>query len=141
MSLNEIYSDIIIDYSRNPKFKRVLNNSEHSHSKNLSCGDEIDIYIKIEDSIIKDISYEGKGCIISSSSAAMMCETLKGRRYDEALKIIENVLKMSHKEPYDEELIEDIQVFSDISKYPMRVKCFTLSWHTADDILRSWKKV
>jgi len=71
----------------------------------------------------------------------MMCETLKGRRYDEALKIIENVLKMSHKEPYDEELIEDIQVFSDISKYPMRVKCFTLSWHTADDILRSWKKV
>jgi len=141
MSLNEIYSDIIIDYSRNPKFKRVLDNSKHRHSKNLSCGDEIDIYIKIEDSIIKDISYEGKGCIISSSSAAMMCETLKGRRYDEALKIIENVLKMSHKEPYDEELIEDIQVFSDISKYPMRVKCFTLSWHTADDILRSWKKV
>jgi len=140
MSLNEIYSDIIIDYSKNPKFRRVLDNSKHRHSKNLSCGDEIDIYIKIEDSIIKDISYEGKGCIISSSSAAMMCETLKGRRYDEALKIIENVLKMSHKEPYDEELIQDIQVFSDISKYPMRVKCFTLSWHTADDILRSWKK-
>ena len=140
MSLNEIYSDIIIDYSRNPKFKRVLDNSKHRHSKNLSCGDEIDIYIKIEDSIIKDISYEGKGCIISSSSAAMMCETLKGRRYDEALKIIENVLKMSHKEPYDEELIEDIQVFSDISKYPMRVKCFTLSWHTADDILHSEEK-
>ena len=140
MSLNEIYSDIIIDYSKNPKFRRVLDNSKHRHSKNLSCGDEIDIYIKIEDSIIKDISYEGKGCVISCSSAAMMCETLKGRRYDEALKIIENVLKMSHKEPYDEELIQDIQVFSDISKYPMRVKCFTLSWHTADDILHSEEK-
>ncbi|MBP7236908.1 MAG: SUF system NifU family Fe-S cluster assembly protein [Petrotogaceae bacterium] len=140
MSLNEIYSDIIIDYSKNPKFRRVLDNSKHRHSKNLSCGDEIDIYIKIEDSIIKDISYEGKGCVISCSSAAMMCETLNGRRYDEALKVIENVLKMSHKEPYDEELIKDIQVFSDISKYPMRVKCFTLSWHTADDILHSEEK-
>lgn len=136
MSLEDLYSDIILDYARNPQFQGEIPDATiKEDGKNLSCGDEITLYLKIEDNIIKDVKFAGHGCIVSQSSAALLCETIKGKTLKEAREILEEVEKMAQGEDFDEEKIGNIAVYSEISKFPIRVKCFTLAWHTLENSL------
>jgi nitrogen fixation NifU-like protein len=137
MSLEDLYSEIILDYSKNPQFKKIIENAEEYHGHNSSCGDEITLYLNEKDGKILDISFDGHGCIISQASAAMMCEILKGRSVENAKSILENILRMSRGEDYNKEVVEDIEIFEDIKNFPMRVKCFTLSWHTIENFLKN----
>ncbi|BBE30514.1 iron-sulfur cluster assembly scaffold protein IscU [Tepiditoga spiralis] len=137
MSIEDLYTDIILDYAKNKKFKKEIKNAWHEHGKNLSCGDELELYVKLEDGVIKDASYTGHGCIVSQASASIMCESIKGKKLSEAKKIVQNVLNMAQGNEYNEEVVGDIEIFEDISNYPMRVKCFTLSWHTFDTVLKN----
>ena len=137
MSIEDLYTDIILDYAKNKKFKKEIKDALHEHGKNLSCGDELELYVKLEDGVIKDASYTGHGCIVSQASASIMCESIKGKTPLEAKKIVQNVLKMAQGNEYDESIVGDVEIFEDISNYPMRVKCFTLSWHTFNTVLKS----
>lgn len=139
IGLEDLYSDIILDYAKNDRYKKEIPDALESEGKNLSCGDEITIYLKVEDNIIKEASFKGHGCIISQASAAMMCEYIEGKTVEEAERIFSEVIKMSQGKEYDEELIDGMDIFSDISKFPMRTKCFTLSWHTLEDALKKEK--
>ncbi|TGG87490.1 Fe-S cluster assembly sulfur transfer protein SufU [Geotoga petraea] len=140
LSLEDIYSEIILDYAKNTKNKRIIEDAHEKKGKNLSCGDEIKIFIKPENGIIKDVSFEGHGCIISQASAAIMCDTIKGKTVEEAEDFIEEVLKMARGEDFDKEKLGELDLFENIKDFPMRIKCFTLSWHTAKEDIEEIKE-
>ncbi|APT76158.1 nitrogen fixation protein NifU [Marinitoga sp. 1135] len=136
MSLEDLYSDIILDYARNPQFQGEIDDATISEDgKNLSCGDEITLFLKVKNGKIEEARFKGHGCIVSQSSAALMCEAITGKSLDEAEKILEEVEKMAQGEDFDEELVGNLVVYSEISKFPVRVKCFTLAWHTLENAL------
>ena len=105
------------------------NNYIKLNSRNVSCIDNIDIYIKLNNNIIEDITFEGEACVISISSTSIMINLLIGKTIDEALNIIENFNNMIEEKEYDECLLEEANVYNDISKQPSRKKCATLSWN------------
>ncbi|KAF2956139.1 Fe-S cluster assembly sulfur transfer protein SufU [Marinitoga sp. 38H-ov] len=136
MSIEDLYSDIILDYARNPQFQGEIEDATiKEDGKNLSCGDEITLYLKVEDNIIKDAKFSGHGCIVSQSSAALLCEAITEKSLDEAKKILEEVEKMAQGDEFDEKLVGNVGIYSEISKFPIRVKCFTLAWHTLENSL------
>ncbi|SHE44250.1 nitrogen fixation protein NifU [Marinitoga hydrogenitolerans DSM 16785] len=136
MSLEDLYSDIILDYARNPQFQgEIPDATMKEDGKNLSCGDEITLYLKVENNIVKKARFSGHGCIVSQSSAALLCESVEGKTLDEAERILEEVEKMAQGEEFDENIVGNVGIYSEISKFPIRVKCFTLAWHTLENIL------
>jgi nitrogen fixation NifU-like protein len=135
IGIEDLYSDIILDYAKNNKYRKEIPASQKAEGRNLSCGDEITIFLKVDNGKIVEASYLGHGCIISQASAAMMCEIIEGKSVEEAEKILNEVIKMSQGKEYDKDLIDGMKVFSDISNFPMRIKCFTLSWHTLEDAI------
>lgn len=122
---------IILDNYQNPiNRKRQDNNTEYKkiNSRNVSCIDNIDLYIKVKDNIIEDITFDGEACVISISSTSIMTNLLKGKTIKEAIEIIENYNNMIDEKEYNKELLKEATVYDDISKQPARIKCATLSW-------------
>ncbi len=137
--MKELYSDVAIEYAKNESFRGKIENALSKEGKNISCGDEVTLYLKIDDDKIVDASFEGSGCIVSQASAAMLVEMVKGKNVDEIRKIMENVDRMMKGEEYDEDVLGNLVIFSSIRKYPVRSKCFALAWKTLEDLLRDYK--
>ena len=131
---------IILDNSQNSiNRKRVEDSCYIKHnSRNVSCIDNIDLYIKVEDNVIKDIKFEGEACVISISSTSIMCSLLKDKTIDEAIEIVKNYNNMIEEKEYDESVLKEAIVFDDIYKQPSRKKCATLSW---DGLLEELEKL
>ena len=141
MSLEDLYSDIILDYARNPQFQGEIPDATiKEDGKNLSCGDEITLYLKIENNIVKEAKFSGHGCIVSQSSAALLCETIEGKTLEDTKKILDEVEKMAQGEEFNEDLIGNVAIYSEISKFPVRVKCFTLAWHTLENSIEDFEE-
>lgn len=109
-----------------------------AHGNNPLCGDQIDVYIKIKDGVVDDISFEGNGCAICTSSASMMTMALKGKTEAEADALFNS---FHHALTEDEQYAEDVplgklEVLKGVKDYPVRVKCATLAWHTFDAALK-----
>ncbi len=137
MSNSEIYQELILDHYKNPRNYHEIKDPSHSaEGHNPLCGDELEVYVKIDDSIIKEISFKGAGCAISQASASLMTEKLKGVSTKTALETFEKVHTMlTGKNPGEltEEDIEQlgkVAVLSGVCNFPMRVKCASLAWHT-----------
>ena len=124
-------SIILENYQNSYNRKRHDDNAEYQkiNSRNVSCIDNIDLYIKMKDDVIEDITFEGEACVISISSTSIMTNLLKGKTIDEAIKIIKNFDNMIEEKEYDEELLSEAVVYDDVAKQPSRKKCATLSWH------------
>ena len=123
---------IILDNYQNAVNRRKEDNNpsyEKLNTRNVSCIDNIDLYIKIKDNVIEDISFDGEACAISISSTSIMTNILKGKKVEEAIKIIEEYEKMIDEKEYDKDLIKEAIVYEDISKQPARIKCATLTWN------------
>ena len=137
--IDDIYTDLIMEHSSNSYNKKELNNPSCSMlGHNPNCGDEIKIEIVIEDRKILDMAFSGHGCAISQSSTSIMIDTIKGKKIDEAKKIIETFIKMIKRENLtdeEKEMLGNSIAFENISNMPARVKCATLCWHTAQDLL------
>lgn len=124
----DIKRSIILDNYQNPNNKRVSGTDYIKiNTRNVSCIDNLDIYLKIEDNIIKDISFEGEACVISISSTNILSNLLIGKTKEEGIYLIDNYLKMINEEEYDKEVLKELLVFGDTSKQPSRIKCATLS--------------
>lgn len=124
----DIKRSIILDNYQNPNNKRVSGTDYIKiNTRNVSCIDNLDIYLKIEDNIIKDISFEGEACVISISSTNILTNLLIGKTKEEGIYLIDNYLKMINEEEYDKEVLNELLVFDDTSKQPSRIKCATLS--------------
>ena len=137
---SELKRSIILDNYENPINRGRCNQDEGyilENSRNVSCIDNIDLYVKIEDNIIKDIKFDGEACVISISSSSIMSNILIGKSVEEALNIIDNYKNMIEEKDYNKDILEEAIVYEDMYKQPSRKKCATLSW---DGIARVLKK-
>ena len=123
-------SIILENYQNSYNRKRHDNDDNYLkvNNRNVSCIDNLDIYIKLDGEVIEDISFEGEACVISISSTSIMVNMLIGKSIDEAIKIIDNYEAMIEENVYDDSLLGEACVYDDVSKQPSRKKCATLSW-------------
>ena len=132
----DLKRSIILDNYQSPNNKHTSDDSYFKiNTRNVSCIDNLDIYLKIEDNIIKDISFEGEACVISISSTNILTNLLIGKTKEEGIYLINNYLKMINEEEYDKEVLKELLVFDDTSKQPSRIKCSTLSANGIKDYL------
>ncbi len=128
---------IILDHYQNPRNKGLVKDDNYLYAdmNNESCIDEVEIQVKIEDGILKDIHFDGEACAICTSSSSIMVETLMGKTVDEAIQILKNYANMIDEKPYDEKILEQAVVYDDIYKQPNRKKCALLPWWGIEKIL------
>lgn len=132
--LRELYQSTILDHNKKPRNFRV---PEHANRKaeghNPLCGDRVTVYLEVEDGVVRDVGFQGAGCAISTASASLMTEAVKGRTLDEARALFERLHDLvagdSGEEP-DIEALGKLAVFAGVREFPVRVKCATLPWHT-----------
>ena len=133
--LRDLYEELILDHNRNPRNypKKPDGTNCSGHGYNPLCGDEFRIYLTVEGGIIKDAGFDGTGCAISTASASLMTEALKGMPVDEAEALFEKVHTMLTEQDTTSRTgtpLGKLSVLSGVREYPMRVKCATLAWHT-----------
>ena len=135
--LDELYRDIILDHYRNPRHRGSLTDASASHEGlNPLCGDEVTVDVALRDGRIADIAYRGSGCSISQSSASMMTEAVAGKDTGEARHIIGSFTAMMRgSDDIDPEELGDLEAMAGVRKFPVRVKCATLAWHTLEEAL------
>lgn len=122
---------IIMDHYENPRNKRIPKDVEQYqsvHMKTDSCIDDLTIYALIEDDTIKDLSFSGVACTISTSSTSIMTELLKGKRKEDALELIEEFDKMMRLETYDEDALQEANAFKNVGRQANRISCARLGW-------------
>ena len=142
--LKDLYQQVIVDHSKRPRNFRVVEGANRTvEGFNPLCGDKVTIFVRIEDDIVKDLSFQGSGCAISTASASLLTEALKGKTLREAEALFESFhdlvtgLQPEHQEPAK---LGKLAVFSGVCDYPTRVKCATLAWHTLHAALKGDRK-
>jgi nitrogen fixation NifU-like protein len=131
--LQDLYQELILDHGRRPRnFKPLEGASGTAEGYNPLCGDKVKIYVKMDDDIVKDLSFEGAGCAISTASASIMTETLKGKTRAQVEEFFQTFhdLVTGKQAQLDSPELGKLAVFSGVSEFPIRVKCATLAWHT-----------
>lgn len=132
--LRELYQEVIIDHSRSPRnFCKATDATCHAEGFNPLCGDKVTVYLSIENNVITRACFEGVGCAISTASASLMTEQLKGKTIDEAHKVFQafhHMLTQKTQRPVSDHLLGKLTILSGVREYPSRVKCATLAWHT-----------
>ncbi len=132
--ISELYQEIILDHNKNPQnFHKMEDPTCMQEGFNPLCGDHLYLYVKLDNGIIRDISFEGSGCAISKSSASLMTSILKGKTVTEADSMFEKFHKLvtaSMDEPQELETLGKLAVFAGVREFPVRVKCASLAWHT-----------
>ncbi|MDR5710384.1 MAG: SUF system NifU family Fe-S cluster assembly protein [Armatimonadota bacterium] len=127
--LDELYREIILDHYTRPRNRGRLEPADIViEGANPSCGDEISVYARVEDGVIQDIRFEGRGCSISQASASMMTERVRGRSLEEVKALIEEFKGMMQGGPAEEDRLGDLVALQGVRKFPVRVKCATLAW-------------
>ncbi len=133
MSLDELYREVILDHYSHPRNRGVADPADViREGANPLCGDELRVSLRVRDGIVEEIRSEGKGCSISQASASMMTELVKGKRVDEAARLIAAFKAMMHGEAPPEDVLGDLEALQGVRKFPVRVKCATLSWVTLE---------
>jgi nitrogen fixation protein NifU and related proteins len=132
MSLEELYKEVILDHYRAPRNKGRLDPHDVMLERNNPlCGDELELYLKLEGDDLEGISFEGKGCSISMASASMMTERVSGLGVKEAATLAESIKRMmAGEEEGDPEALGDLVSLKGVVKYPVRIKCALLGWNT-----------
>jgi|SRR5215813_3446966 len=131
--LNELYQQVILDHNKKPRnFRKpeVFNRSAQGH--NPLCGDQLTVYLQLDNGVISDVAFEGSGCAISKAAASMMTQALKGKTTDETNRLFTEFHQMVTGDE-NEETADDLgnlRIFSGVREFPVRVKCATLPWHT-----------
>ena len=134
--VDDLYQETILDHSKRPRNFHVMEDANRkAEGYNPLCGDKLRLYLKIENDIVQDASFEGSGCAISTASASLMTESLKGKTREEAMRLLD---KFHDLLTTDTEVTKDLGklvVFCGVRDYPARVKCATLAWHTLKSAL------
>ena len=132
---------VILDNYNNPNNRQRHDNDDYikTNSRNISCIDNIDVYVKIENNTIKDITYEGEACAISISSSSIISNLLKDKTLEQAKEIINNYYNMIEEKEYNKELLEEANVFDEIYKQPSRKMCATLIVRGIEEIINKMK--
>ncbi len=140
MDLGDLYQELILEHKRRPRNLRPMPDSTRDVAgHNPLCGDHIELHVRMNGQTIEDISFEGTGCAISTASASMMTEHLKGKSRAEAEAMFEAVHRLLTDEfaEVDPDAIGKLVIFAGVRNYPSRVKCASLAWHTLRAVLSS----
>jgi len=132
--LSELYQQVILDHNKKPRNFRKLDNANHiAEGYNPLCGDQLTVYLKVEDDLVQEVGFEGSGCAISKASASMMTQAVKGKSREQ----VEALFKEFHSmvtgeldEETEENSLGNLKIFAGVREFPVRVKCATLPWHT-----------
>ena len=128
--LRELYQEVILDHNRRPRNFGALPSANHqAEGYNPLCGDKVTVFLDLQDGRIQDVAFQGAGCAISTASASLMTEALKGKTAEEAREIFHDFQGLVTKGE-DSEDLGKLAVFAGVREFPMRVKCATLAWHT-----------
>ena len=132
--LETLYQDVILDHAKRPRNFRQLDSADrHAVGYNPLCGDKVTVYVQLVDDRIADISFKGSGCAISTASASILTETLKGKTRAEAevlFQTFHSLVTGHSSQAADACPLGKLAVFAGVSKFPVRVKCASLAWHT-----------
>jgi len=128
--LQDLYQEVILDHNRRPRNFRALDQGRKAEGYNPLCGDRLTVYLRVEDGVIKDATFQGSGCAISKASASLMTDVVKGKTVEEAEKLFERFHR-AVTAPVDQP-VEDLgklSVLTGVRQFPVRVKCATLAWY------------
>jgi len=132
-ALDALYQEVILDHNRRPRnFHPMASASCSADGKNPNCGDQLTIWVLVEDDRVADVSFQGVGCAISKASASLMTEAVKGKTRTEAVALFETmhrVLTGVETDPVVIKGLGPLRALSGVGKFPMRVKCASLAWH------------
>ncbi len=132
--LRDLYQSVILDHNKKPRnLRRPEAANRDADGFNPLCGDKVRVYLEVEGDVVKDVGFEGSGCAISTASASLMTEAVKGRTLDETQRLFEGFHQLVTRPPRaepDTANLGKLAVFSGVREFPIRVKCATLAWHT-----------
>ncbi len=132
--LDDLYQEVILDHNKRPRNRKKLENADRqAEGYNPLCGDHVNVFLKIEGDRVREVTFEGSGCAISTASASLMTEAVRGKTLSEAKELFGRFHGLITGEPgetSDGPGLGKLEVFSGVCKYPARVKCATLAWHT-----------
>ena len=143
--LSELYQQVILDHNKKPRNFRKLDNANHTaEGYNPLCGDQLTIYLDLEDGLVKEVGFEGSGCAISKASASMMTQAVKGKSKEQAEALFQEFHSMvtgELNEETEENNLGNLKIFAGVREFPVRVKCATLPWHTLHAALNQQAQV
>jgi nitrogen fixation NifU-like protein len=143
--ISQLYQDMILDHNKNPRNFGELKPCTHfAEGYNPLCGDHLNVFAVVEDDMIKDIHFDGKGCAISKSSASIMTQLLKGKSIDQAKElftVFQHLVTAPMEEEPDADALGKLVVFAGVREFPSRIKCASLAWHTMLSALEAKKNV
>jgi len=139
--LRDLYQDLILDHTKRPRnFGPLKNANCRADGHNPLCGDKLTVFVDLENGVVKDVRFQGSGCAISTASASMMTESIKGKTRAEAETLFGKFHQMltgpQGVELEDSDELGKLVVFSGVKEFPVRVKCATLAWHTLNAALK-----
>jgi nitrogen fixation NifU-like protein len=138
-ALAELYQDLILDHYRRPRNQGALAEATHRITlTNPLCGDEIDLELDVQDDVIRDVRFRGRGCSISQAAASMMTQVVKTRPRTEVLALADRMAAMMHGDAQAaaDRALGDLRALAGVAKFPVRVKCALLPWNALKDALR-----
>jgi nitrogen fixation NifU-like protein len=140
--LHDLYQEVILDHSRRPRnFRQLKDATRRVEGYNPLCGDKLAVFVQMDGEVVKDVSFVGSGCAISTASASLMTESVKGKSREEALRMMERFHDLVTTEKPAPDNLGKLTVFSGVRKFPVRVKCATLAWHTLKSALTGASEV
>ena len=143
--LSELYQQVILDHNKKPRnFHKLETANRTAEGYNPLCGDQLNIYLQVEDDQVKDVSFEGSGCAISKASASMMTQAVKGKSKQEAELLFDEFHRMVTgrlNEETEPNQLGRLTIFAGVRDFPVRVKCATLAWHTLHAALNNLQTI
>jgi nitrogen fixation protein NifU and related proteins len=139
MDLKELYRDVILDHNRRPRnFGRIETSDSHAEGHNPLCGDRLTVWLRLKDDRIEDIRFEGKGCAISTASASLMTEAVKGKDRQTVQSLYGRIHSLlTRQDELADASLGKLAALSGVREFPARVKCASLCWHTLNAALES----
>jgi nitrogen fixation NifU-like protein len=138
--LSALYQELILDHYRRPRNKGVLEHPTHTIAlNNPLCGDEIDLQLRVEGDLIKEVRFIGRGCSISQAAASMMTQIVKEKRLVDALALADRMSAMMRGDETaaGDKALGDLRALAGVAKFPVRVKCALLPWNALKDAVKS----
>lgn len=130
----ELYQEVILDHGKRPRnFREAVPGEHTAHGHNPLCGDKIQVHVALENGVIENVAFHGQGCAISTASASMMTQALKGKTLEEAETMFQsfhNLITGTGEQETELVGLGKLAVFAGVREFPVRVKCATLAWHT-----------
>jgi nitrogen fixation NifU-like protein len=137
--LRDLYQSLILDHGKKPRnFGKLPDANRIADGHNPLCGDKLRVYMRVDDDVVRDVRFEGSGCAISTASASLMTQAVKGLKVDAALALFRRFHAFVTAEPRaarDPGDLGKLSVFAGVREFPVRVKCATLAWHTLHNAL------